>query len=99
MICLCNLLSRVWLFAALWTVARQAPLSMGFPRQDNKWVAISSSRESSWPKDWTCVSCTGRQILYRLNHQGSPMWSMVYRKAKRNRKIMMVEIQKYAVYP
>ena len=25
--------SRVWLFATLWTVARQSPLSMGFPRQ------------------------------------------------------------------
>ena len=27
-------LSRVRLFATLWTVARQAPLSMGFPRQE-----------------------------------------------------------------
>ena len=27
------------------------------------WVAISSSRGSSWPRDWTCISCTGRQIL------------------------------------
>ena len=56
---LCNSLSHVQLFATLWTVARQAPLSMGCPRQDNKWVAISFSRESSWPKDWTCVSCIG----------------------------------------
>ena len=32
-----------------------------------EWVAISSSRESSWPRDWTpisYVSCIGRQILY-----------------------------------
>ena len=27
-------LSHVWLFGTLWTVARQAPLSMGFPRQE-----------------------------------------------------------------
>ena len=27
-------LSGVWLFVTLWTVARQAPLSMGFPRQE-----------------------------------------------------------------
>ena len=27
-------LSRVRLFVSLWTVARQAPLSMGFPRQE-----------------------------------------------------------------
>ena len=32
-----------------------------------EWVAISSSRGSSWPRDQTqlsCVSCIGRQILY-----------------------------------
>ena len=33
MMCVC-MLSRVWHFAAPWTVARQAPLSMGFPRQE-----------------------------------------------------------------
>ena len=27
-------LSNVWLFEAPWTVAHQAPLSMGFPRQE-----------------------------------------------------------------
>ena len=32
-----------------------------------EWVAISSSRRSSWPRYRThvsCVSCTGKQILY-----------------------------------
>ena len=29
-----------------------------------EWVAISSSRRSSWPRDWTRVSCLGRGILY-----------------------------------
>ena len=29
-----------------------------------EWVAISSSRGSSQLRDWTHVSCTGRQILY-----------------------------------
>ena len=29
-----------------------------------EWVAISFSRWSSWPRDWICVSCTGRRILY-----------------------------------
>ena len=29
-----------------------------------EWVTISFSRGSSWPKDWTCISCIGRQILY-----------------------------------
>ena len=29
-----------------------------------KWVVISSSLGSSWPRDRTHVSCVGRQILY-----------------------------------
>ena len=32
-----------------------------------EWIAISYSRESSWPRDWTyssCYSCIGRWILY-----------------------------------
>ena len=33
MLCVC-VLRRVRLFATPWTVARQAPLSMGFPRQE-----------------------------------------------------------------
>ena len=38
-------------------------------------VATSYSRRSSWPRDWThisCFSCIGRQILYQLCHLGSP---------------------------
>jgi hypothetical protein len=29
-----------------------------------KWVAISYTRVFSWSKDWTPISCIGRQILY-----------------------------------
>ena len=29
-----------------------------------QWVAISSSRRSFWPKDWTRISCIGRQNPY-----------------------------------
>ena len=39
-----------------------------------EWVAISSSRGSSWPRNQTCVSCIfciDRQILLPLSHQGS----------------------------
>ena len=70
-VCVCvraQSLSRVWLFATLCTVSLQSPLSMEFSRQKYwEWVAISSSRGSSWPRAWTwvsCVSCIGRQILY-----------------------------------
>ena len=38
-ICVSNCFSRVWLFATLWTVAPQAPLPMGFSRQEY-WSAL-----------------------------------------------------------
>ena len=65
--------SRVRLFAAPWTAARQAALSVGFSRQEHEWAAMPSSRGSSWLKDQTRVSCIGRWILYLLSHQGSPL--------------------------
>ena len=40
-----------------------------------EWVAISSSKGSSWPRDRTCVSyvsCTGRQILYHCTAWEAP---------------------------
>ena len=37
-------LSRVRLFATPWTVALQAPLSMGIPQARTEWAAISSSK-------------------------------------------------------
>ena len=39
-----------------------------------EWVAVSFSRGSSWPRDWTyisCVSCIGRLILTTAPH-GKP---------------------------
>ena len=65
----------VRLCATPWTVACQAPLSMGiFQARILEWVAMPSSWGSSRPKDQThisCVSCTaGRSVL---SHQGSLM--------------------------
>ena len=60
--------------ATLWTVARQAPLSMGFSRQGHEWVAVPSSRGSSQPRDRTCISftsCTGRRVLCQQSPPGS----------------------------
>ena len=56
--CLLNCFSCVWLFATLWTVVHQAPLSMGLILQAKilDWVAIPSCRGSSPPKDGTGVS-------------------------------------------
>ena len=45
-----------------------------------EWVVISSSREYSWPKVWTCiswVSCIDRWILHHLSHQENPRRSVL----------------------
>ena len=49
----------------------QAPLSVGFSRQESEWVAISFSRASSWPGGGTCVSCVSR-VRRRLFTAAAP---------------------------
>ena len=56
-------LSHVLFFAIPWTVACQVPLHGIFQATVLEWVAIFFSKESSRPRDWTHVSCIGRQIL------------------------------------
>ena len=52
-------------FVTPWAVAHQALLSLGFSRQVY-WSGLPfpSPGESSWPRDRTRVSCTGRRVLY-----------------------------------
>ena len=67
-----HVLTRVWLSATPWTIAHQAPLSMGILQAwILEWVAMPSSKGSSRPKDQThifCVSCIGRRILFHYCH-------------------------------
>ena len=66
-------LSRVRLFAAAVDCSPPGFSVHGiFQTRIREWVAISSSRRSSRPRDWTCVSCIGRWILYHWSHLGSP---------------------------
>ena len=38
-----------------------------------EWVAMPSSRGSSWPRDWTQVSCTTGEF-FPLSHLGNPIY-------------------------
>ena len=72
-----RMLSCVWLLVTLWTVTHQGPLTRGSSRQILEWFTISSSRESSWPRDQShasCFSCLGRQILYHCATWEADMW-------------------------
>ena len=48
--CVCSF-SHVWLFATPWTVAHQAPLSMGFSRQ-LYWSGLPCSPPRDLPETW-----------------------------------------------
>ena len=76
MVCVCLVAQSFWFFATLWTVAHQAPLSMRILQERIlEWVAIPSSRGSSWPRDWTQVShieikrhlLLGRKVMINLD--------------------------------
>ena len=59
---------QLWLFATPWTVALQAPLSMGILQaRILEWVPMPSSRGSSRPRDRTGVS------LRLLHWQAGPL--------------------------
>ena len=66
-------LSHVWLFATPWTVDYQAPLSMGFSRQEY-WSRLPLPSAGDLPNpgirsNLGPLHC--RQTLYHLSHQGS----------------------------
>ena len=82
------MLSRVWLFAIPWTVACQAPLSMGFPRQEY-WDGLPFSSPGDLPYPgiertslvspglaggfFATVSSGKNSLGYR---KGEPKWSL-----------------------
>ena len=67
-------------FATPWTVAHQAPLSVGILQARTlEWVAMPSSRGSSQPRDrihYSYVFCIGRQVLYLPCHLGCSIWRL-----------------------
>ena len=73
-------LSHVRLFVTLRTIAGQASLSAEGQNTGvgegkiRKWVAVHFSRRATQPRDRSlvsCVSCTGRHVLYHQRHLGS----------------------------
>ena len=73
--CMLSHFRRVWLFVAPWTVAHQAPLSMGFSRQEywSGWPCPPPGdllNPGIEPKSY--VSCIDRWVLYHLLPPGKP---------------------------
>ena len=74
----------VRVFVTLWTVVREAPLSMDFPGK-NTGVGSHSLLQGIFPNQESNLGLLHcRQILYRLSDQGSP----VQRVAPTNRNFL-----------
>ena len=69
-------LSRVRLFATPWMIAHQAPLSMGFSRQEY-WSGCHFLLQEIFPTQGLNPGFPHcRQTLYPLNHQGKSRWTL-----------------------
>ena len=67
------LLSHSGLFVIPWTIAHQAPLSMGCPRQEH-WNGLPSpSPGDLWTHGLNPCLLHCRQLLYRLSHREAPL--------------------------
>ena len=67
----------VQIFAAPWTIDRQAPLSMGFSQaRILEWIAISFCRGSSQPRDWTRISSIG-EWFFTTELPGKPQYKAI----------------------
>ena len=74
-VCVCHVLSHVWLFVTPWTIACQASLSMGFPKQEY-WggLPFPPSEDLLDPgiEPTSKSLLRWRWILTLLSYQGSP---------------------------
>ena len=61
-----------WIVAKWYLTLLPTSVHGTFQARILEWVAISFSRGSSQPRDWTHISCIGRWALLLLCHQGSP---------------------------
>ena len=74
--CFFCVLSRVQLFATLWTVACQASLSMEFPGKNTGAGCHFLCQGSSQPRDWThisYISCICRRICFTTEPPWKPI--------------------------
>ena len=77
--CVLSHFGRVGLFAILLSSMPGSSVHVILQARMLKSVVMPSSRESSWPRYQTrisCVSCIGRQVHYPLSHVGNPLSSV-----------------------
>ena len=95
------------LFATPWTTAHQAPLSMGFFRQEWSGLAFPSLRDLPYPGiklappapgrcptwDKTCALCSGSMKSQPMDHQGSPFLGIFIHKVWDTKELPYMIVQ------
>ena len=73
--CICrHMLTHIWFFATPWTDCGLPGSSVhGIFLARNGQVTISSSRGSSKPRDWTCVSCKSGGFFFTTGPPGKTL--------------------------
>ena len=75
-VCACSVMSKSWRPYGLWSATVHGTLHGVSQARKLEWVAISSSRGSSWPRDQNLyasrVSYTGRRTLYHWTTWEAP---------------------------
>ena len=62
--------SRIWLLATPWTAAYQAPLSLGFSRQEY-WIGLPQSNSRHW-----FSSLSEKFMVCRMERNPMPLWQL-----------------------
>ena len=70
-VCMLSCFSRVWLLVTLWTVAHQAPLSMGFSRQEY-WSGLPCLPPGDLPESLMSPSLAGRFFTTSATREAHP---------------------------
>ena len=90
-------LSHVWLFVTLWTVAHQAPLSMGSSSQEYR-SGLPFPSPGDLPDPGIVLGSPAlHQTLYHLSHQGIPFIRTPSYFSKTERCIGVIKVQNIIV--
>ena len=97
-VCVLSCFSRVWLFVTSWTVARQAPLSMGFSRQEYQsgWPCPSPGDLPNPGNESLGLLCFlhGQSDSLPLSHLGSPTAQLAIHQLHFNKAGKQTQIRK-----
>ena len=94
--CILSHLSHVQLFATLWTIVHQVPLSMGFSKWEY-WSGLPCPPPGDPPNPGdpthdSCISCTGGRVLYCQCNRMLILESETVFKSLKRTKLFITEL-------